>query len=206
MYENIFPLFGNEIKGELCFIDCIDTEYESAESATTEIFDVIKNNKTQIGYSGYLENRSKTLINTYIYKEGRIFHLGIDLFVFAGTNLYAPIDGEVVVSEIEEQDGGYGGFVVLKHNINKVIFYTLYGHLKRNNLPKLNSFLKKGEKFASVGIIEENGKWAPHVHLQVFTEKGFKSDWLRKGYCSLQDLENMYKICPNPFFMVRVAR
>ncbi|MDR0423839.1 MAG: peptidoglycan DD-metalloendopeptidase family protein [Rickettsiales bacterium] len=205
MYEEIFPLFGDEIKGDLHY-NFINKEYTSLESATREIFDEIEADGKEIGYAGYLENRSKSLIQTYIYKESRVIHLGIDLFVPTDTNLYAPLDGEVVISEIEKQDGGYGGFVVMKHNINNVVFYTLYGHLKRDYLPKLNSYLKKGDKFASIGNIEENGRWAPHLHLQVFTEKGFGDEWLRKGYCTVEQVGDMYDICPNPFFLVKVRR
>ena len=135
--------------------------------------------------------------------ENRIYHLGVDVTGPLGTDVYAPLPGEVVQSYYEEGDGNYGALIVLKHNINDCTFYSLYGHLNRSILPKVGTKVNKGEKFAKIGDFNENGNWFHHVHLQVFTEKGYNDGWVSKGYCSGKDLPRISKLCPNPIFLLR---
>jgi murein DD-endopeptidase MepM/ murein hydrolase activator NlpD len=206
--ENVYPIFGNQITGFPHYIDLMSEEVEAnlklpLEEVTAILFDEIKKNKKQWGFSGYFEDRSRSLKNTIIFEQGRVYHLGIDLFAPVGTELYAPLEGQVVVSEYEDGVTNYGGLVVLKHNINNSIFYSLYGHLNKIFLPQIGQNIKRGELFAKIGDTFENGQWIPHLHLQVFTEEGYGGGWLYKGYCKKEDALNIDRYCPNPIFMLR---
>ncbi|GMO56345.1 MAG: hypothetical protein Ta2D_01130 [Rickettsiales bacterium] len=201
--ENIFPVFGDEIVGDPHYINLVETDPLSAEDAKEWRFGEIKKFNKNWGYSGYLENRSRQLTSKIMAAEKRFFHLGIDLHVPTGIKIYAPLDGEVVVSEYEDGVGNYGGLVVLKHIVKSDVFYSVYGHLKKDLLPKLNSNIAKGENFEEIGDMTENGNWAPHLHLQVLTEKGFNEGWVHKGYCSLDNLIDISYYCPNPIFLLK---
>jgi murein DD-endopeptidase MepM/ murein hydrolase activator NlpD len=207
--EDIYPIFKDQVSGLPHYIDFVSSVADNLdltlpiEKSTELLFNEVKKNKKQWGFSGYFEDRSKVLKGTPIYDDGRVYHLGIDLFVSVGTKLHAPLEGRVVVSEYEEGISNYGGLIVLKHDINETTFYSLYGHLNKDFLPKIGQIIKKGEVFGKIGDTNENGYWIPHLHLQVFTEKGYVGGWLSKGYCSKKDVISIDGYCPNPIFMLR---
>ena len=102
--------------------------------------------------------------------ERRTIHLGMDLFVAPGTAVYAPLEG--VVHALANNAGAldYGPVVILRHGTSDgQEFFTLYGHLTRETLRQLRvgQAVARGEKFARVGAMQENGGWPPHVHFQI---------------------------------------
>ncbi|HET7150442.1 MAG TPA: aminotransferase class III-fold pyridoxal phosphate-dependent enzyme, partial [Candidatus Acidoferrum sp.] len=105
--------------------------------------------------------------------ERRTIHLGIDLFVEAGTALRAPLDGVVHVLANNAAPQDYGPLVILRHTTDDdEEFFTLYGHLATKTLAnlKVGQHVTRGEKFARVGEIAENGGWPPHVHFQIILD------------------------------------
>ena len=105
--------------------------------------------------------------------ERRTIHLGMDLFVEAGTPVSAPFDGIVhaVANNLSALD--YGPIVILKHTPEPEIeFFTLYGHLSQESLQELRSgqTIPQGVVFAHVGNAGENGGWTPHLHFQVILD------------------------------------
>jgi 4-aminobutyrate aminotransferase-like enzyme len=50
--------------------------------------------------------------------------------------------------------------------------FTLYGHLTRETLRELHPghAIAKGEVFARVGKLDENGGWPPHLHFQIILD------------------------------------
>ncbi|MDR1498743.1 MAG: peptidoglycan DD-metalloendopeptidase family protein [Rickettsiales bacterium] len=210
--EEIYPLFGDQIKGYPFYIDLVSEaveDYHFEDLKLEELGDILLGELKKVGknwgFSGYLEDRSRVLKNTIIFDQGRIYHIGIDLHVPVGIKLHAPLEGKVVVSEYEDGVTNYGGMIVLKHDINDSVFYSLYGHLNRDTLPKIGNIVKKGEVFGKIGDTYENGSWSPHLHLQVFTEEGYNGGWLRKGYCKPEDMLNISVYCPNPIFLLRYS-
>jgi len=201
--EDIYPLFDNQVTGLPLYINVVGAKPMSAEEAIEWRFGEIKKAGRQWGYSGYLEDNSKQLKSKTVFDGGRFMHLGIDLHVYLGIKLHAPLEGKVVVSEYEEGAGNYGGMTVLEHNVNGSVFYSLYGHLSVKDLPKLGAIIKKGEAFASIGDVHENGNWAYHTHMQVLTEEGYNNGWVHKGFCTVADLTSIYKLCPDPSFLIR---
>jgi 4-aminobutyrate aminotransferase-like enzyme/Ser/Thr protein kinase RdoA (MazF antagonist) len=105
--------------------------------------------------------------------ERRSIHLGIDLFAPAGSDVFAPLNGNVYVSEYRNHDQDYGGVVILRHATpDGDAFYTLYGHLNRASVDgwAIGESVSAGESLGRLGSSDENGGWAPHLHLQVITD------------------------------------
>lgn len=105
--------------------------------------------------------------------ERRTVHLGIDLFVPAGSNVRAPLDGIIHAIADNQAPLDFGPVVILKHSMGETDeFFTLYGHLSRESLRTLSvgKRLAKGEIFAKIGTVQENGGWPPHLHFQIITD------------------------------------
>src|SRR6266581_4067875 len=51
-------------------------------------------------------------------------------------------------------------------------FFTLYGHLSTDSVVNLKAGQRvgRGEEFAWVGTMDENGGWVPHVHFQIILD------------------------------------
>lgn len=103
----------------------------------------------------------------------RTLHLGIDIFMPAGSALYAPLAGTIYGAENNDAALDYGGTLILEHLINDeegaLKFYTLYGHLKPDSLAHhaIGDTVQPAQKIAELGDIHENGNWPPHVHFQI---------------------------------------
>ena len=105
--------------------------------------------------------------------EWRTIHLGLDVFLPAGSQVTTPLEG--VVQSVQNNDGhlDYGPTVILKHSPADVsTFYTLYGHLSNKVLKSLKNgdTIKAGKKIGEIGNENENGGWPPHLHFQVITD------------------------------------
>jgi 4-aminobutyrate aminotransferase-like enzyme/Ser/Thr protein kinase RdoA (MazF antagonist) len=105
--------------------------------------------------------------------EYRTIHLGIDLFAPAGTPVYTPLAGRVVAFADNDAPQDNGPVIVLEHaGENHPTFYTLYGHLSRSSLERLEigTEISRGEWLAAIGVSDANGGWTPHLHFQVITD------------------------------------
>lgn len=138
------------------------------------VHDMLAAQSATVGIGGYLENR-------VIYRRSphfddatapRSLHLGVDVWVPAGTPVAAPLPA--VVHSLADNDnfGDYGPTVILQHELEGVSFFSLYGHLTRADLPGLTvgQALAAGQAFAHVGPYPENGDWPPHLHLQLIAD------------------------------------
>ncbi|MBS3647205.1 aminotransferase class III-fold pyridoxal phosphate-dependent enzyme [Pseudaminobacter sp. 19-2017] len=106
----------------------------------------------------------------FVEGERRIHHLGLDLFMPAGTKLHTPLAAMVKSVEIEEDPLGYGGLVALLHEPEGCPpFVTLWGHLAHEAAARLKpgDRLEAGVLVGEMGTDTENGGWAPHLHLQI---------------------------------------
>jgi 4-aminobutyrate aminotransferase-like enzyme/Ser/Thr protein kinase RdoA (MazF antagonist) len=105
--------------------------------------------------------------------ERRTVHLGIDLFAAPVTPVYAPLEGVVHAVAINTAPLDYGPLVILRHATGDgVEFFTLYGHLARESFDALQvgQRIARGQQFASIGDVHENGGWAPHLHFQIIVD------------------------------------
>jgi 4-aminobutyrate aminotransferase-like enzyme/Ser/Thr protein kinase RdoA (MazF antagonist) len=140
-----------------------------------------------VAVGGYLEDRS--VYTTDLFDTGetgpdglpqkRSVHLGVDLFVPAGTPVHTPLDGVVELLADNAAPLDYGPVVVLRHattptpeHPDGAPFFTLYGHLSRDSLAECTAGqrLRAGDVVARVGDRAENGGWQPHLHLQLLTD------------------------------------
>jgi len=208
---DIQPIFKN-LKGDPLIADM--SENSSLFNAIDvrdqkgfqSLLDEMMKDRYSWGVSSYLENR-KTLLSQcpQMVEEQRFYHLGLDIIVPLDTPLHAPLDSTVKESGYEQGEGNYGGHVLLMHHSPYFeAFYSFYGHLNRDKLPKIGTNIKAGDEFARIGDFHENGNWFFHTHLQIITQKGLDLGYISKGYCSAGDLTQMDKLCPSPLSLFRV--
>lgn len=139
-------------------------------------------------------------------EERRTVHLGIDLFVPAGSKVHAPLDGVVHTIADNRAPLDYGPVVILLHAVDrKRKFFTLYGHLSREAIQKLSvgQRIAKGEAFASIGMIEENGGWPPHLHFQIIDDL-LERDKDFPGVAAASEREIWKGICPDPNLLLGI--
>ncbi|MCU0447394.1 MAG: peptidoglycan DD-metalloendopeptidase family protein [Microscillaceae bacterium] len=165
------------------------------------IFGRMKTQDARVAVGGYGENRAFYAQSSVFQGEmgARSIHLGIDLWMAAGTPVFAPYAAKVHSFKDNAHFGDYGPTIILEHQLENHIFYTLYGHLSRASLNDLyeGKILDKGQKFAEFGEPEVNGGWLPHLHFQVLTDLlGNHGDFI--GVAHWQEQEYYLKICPDP--------
>lgn len=154
---------------------------------------------------GYLEHRNlysdKADFNSTTNPEAaRFIHLGIDIWMPAGTPLCAPLDGYVHSFADNNSQGNYGATIILRHEpLPGLVFHSLYGHLSTGDLAELQvgQRISKGAVFAHIGSPLENGYWAPHLHFQLILDMG---DWQGDypGVASIQMMDYERLNCPDP--------
>jgi len=177
-------------------------------SSQSELSNYIKKQKKLIKknlpFGGYGEKRN--LYQSDLFKSDeqiRNIHLAIDVWVDAGIDIYAPIEG--VVHSIAYNDNGldYGNTLILKHQIGENTFFTLYGHLSSSifDMWNISDPVISGDNLGTIGNISENGGWAPHVHCQIiFDLEGNTADY--PGVCSEVEKEKYLQNCPDPSILI----
>ena len=102
--------------------------------------------------------------------SGEQFISAMDLFAAPGTPIHAPLDGVVHAVAINTAPLDYGPLVILRHTTGEGLeFFTLYGHLAREAFDSLQigQRIARGQQFARIGDVHENGGWVPHLHFQI---------------------------------------
>lgn len=176
---------------------------ENVELFTNYITLQLKSAGATYGIGGYDEHRT-------VYSRSKVFdsannesprrlHLGIDIWGPARTEVFAPIDGEVHSFAFNDQYGDYGATIILKHQIDELCFYSLYGHLSLIDIQtiKKGDHIKAGDLIAHFGEPNENGQWPPHLHFQLmYNLEGNVGDY--PGVCSLENRDHYLRNCPDP--------
>ncbi len=142
----------------------------------------------------YAENRSAMLGDTQIAREGRTYHMGIDIFCADQPDITAPCDGEIIKVGFEEGFGGYGNYLLFQTADNNLL---LFGHLA--NDPHVVGTVRQGSVIARVGDFAngENGGWSRHLHLQCFTQIP-PNNKTPDGYASASKLDEYRLEFPDP--------
>ena len=168
------------------------------------IFDELEASNHQWGIGKYLEER-KTLLRAYpnIIEEKRYYHLGLDIITPFNTPMFSPLDAEVYKTGKETTVGNYGGYIILKHDINGVVFYSFYGHLKTPHVVSTGEIIKVGQKFAHIGEESDSGGWFCHVHLQILTQAAIDAGYMDWGYISPELLPKVETYFPSPYFLFK---
>ncbi len=130
--------------------------------------------------------------------ERRTVHIGLDLFAKADTKIYAPLEGVIESFANNTEILDYGPVIVLRHELDNVTFYTLYGHLSLESLNKQKGQrIKKGEAFATLGTAPLNGDWPPHLHFQILIDNlELATDFPGVAYPNEREL--FKALCPDP--------
>lgn len=167
------------------------TEGFDRESVT----DFINSGSWAVG--GYLEKRMIMYLAPQ-YKNRRNIHMGVDIWAPAGEPVYAAMNGTITYTANHNQEGNYGGTIVLKHTIEGQDLFALYGHLSLKSLEKFKpgKEMQAGDLVGWVGNESENGNWPPHLHYQLSIEDPGKADM--PGVVSQEDLKEARKTYPDP--------
>lgn len=144
----------------------------------------------------YSEDRSDILRGSHIASQGRTFHLAIDIFSRNQEPVFAPCDGEIVVSDCEPGLHNYGNYLILRP-ADTSLPYIFFGHLAGDKREVGN--VRTGEQIARLGSYEniENGGWSVHLHLQLLKELPPQGE-APIGYSSLADLPKNRQLFPDP--------
>ncbi len=133
--------------------------------------------RVQLGLGAWGEKRtvytSAAFESRFISGKRRMHHLGIDLFMPAGTAVHTPLAATVRSVQIEPDPLDYGGLITLLHEPKGCPpFVTLWGHMSHEAVARLKPGqpLAAGEVVGYMGEITENGGWTPHLHFQVSTD------------------------------------
>ena len=87
--------------------------------------------------------------------------------------------------------------VILQHNEEGIVFYTLYGHLSYSSILKLKvgDQLKKGEQIGFIGNSTENGSWSSHLHFQiVLSLLNYENDFPGVAYYNQRQIWNRFAL------------
>lgn len=168
----------------------------------------LTNKNAKVAYGGYQEVRNLYKRSTAFKNEAideRNIHIGLDLWIKAGTSVIAALDGKVHSFQNNTALGDYGPTIILEHCIEDITFYTLYGHLSIASLNGKNEgqIVKKGEQIATLGSPPINGDYAPHLHFQIIKDiEDKKGDY--PGVSSKNDLDFYMENCPDPNFLLKI--
>jgi murein DD-endopeptidase MepM/ murein hydrolase activator NlpD len=195
--ENALPLDFTEANASLRRVDLSDTA-----SFDSFVFQQLHRAGKIYGYGGYLEKRDiyrRSEVFATAQEDFRNIHLGIDIWTEAGSPIFAPLDGKVHSFQDNEGFGNYGPTIILEHQVEGQLFYSLYGHLRQEDFQSLEvgQFLRAGEAFCRVGPYPENGDWPPHLHFQLIWDLGEHwGDY--PGVAAEKDLAYYQHNCPDP--------
>jgi len=154
-------------------------EVADVEQFTHHLFERMQAANSQVGIGRY--NEARPIYTSDIFRsegsdgpEWRTVHLGLDVFVEAGTPVLAPLDGVVHSFRNNSSHLDYGPTIILQHTVaeQQLTFFTLYGHLSADSLADLyeGKPIARGTTFARIGDASINGGWPPHLHFQIITD------------------------------------
>lgn len=203
-----FPLPGKFKSKDIAWIDLSkDNEFLSnlktldTETLGDFVNGQIENQKSKIGIGGYGEHR--TVYQKFKHfgeqKNAREIHLGVDIWAPHKTAVVAPLPGRVHGMANNDNKGDYGPTIILEHLVGNTCFYTLYGHLSKKSLQKVEvgDIVERGTRIGSLGKASENGGWPPHLHFQIVLDLE-KNEGDYPGVCTKKDAPNYLKNCPDP--------
>ena len=146
---------------------------------TSNVFRRMKAANCEVGIGRY--NEARPIYTSELYRlegnngpEWRTIHVGLDIFMEAGSPVFAPLDGIVHSFRNNTAHQDYGPTIILQHTVanDQLTFFTLYGHLSTDSLDDLykGKHIAQGTLFARIGDASINGGWPPHLHFQIITD------------------------------------
>jgi len=215
--DQIAPMFDFDLNSDKTVLsDCSINNKDlnaldlgNVEAYSNYASNYLAENKAIAGVGGYVEERiiyqSRPMFQAE--EEPRNIHLGIDVSAAAETILMAPLDSKIHSFANNDNFGDYGPTIILEHELDGEIFYTLYGHLSKASLigKAVGQIILKGTEFAALGNSNENGHWPPHLHFQLMTDmQEMQGDF--PGVCRKSELEKYKQLCPNPNYILWIDK
>ena len=193
---------------ELGGLDVLD----EVERFTAHVFGKIRAAGATVGIGRYNEARPLYTSAAFQPKQGESFdprtvHVGLDLFVEAGTPLRTPLKGIVHSFQVNDAPLDYGPTIILEHATDEGDrFWTLYGHLSSRSLEGLSvgKVFYQGDVVATVGDYPVNGNWPPHVHFQIILDMLDKEGDF-PGVVPPSERSLWLGLCPDPSRVAGVA-
>lgn len=202
-------------------------ELTSADIADTQKFSdfitkKLEREHAKFGIGGYKEDRVlyrrsglfDSMVSNVSPKKGnsavangRSIHLGIDIWGAAGTAVFAPVGGMVHSFAFNDNFGDYGATIILQHQLDTIVFHTLYGHVSLEDIAQLHQgkYINRGELMAHFGKPAENGWWPSHLHFQVIGDLNLNEGDF-PGVCSKAESERYLQNCPNPDMILNMMQ
>ena len=192
-----------------------DPNASETQNLSEAVFRKLKEANASVGIGRY--NEPRLLYTSPLFgpsenptDERRTVHLGMDLFAAPGTPIHAPLDGVVHAVAINTAPLDYGPLVILRHITGDgTEFFTLYGHLARGAFDALQAGqrIARGQLFAAIGDVHENGGWAPHLHFQVIVDLlDHRSDFPGVALASQREVWTSLSPDPNLLLGVPIER
>lgn len=189
--------------------ELVEFKPENATDFEQFISGYLERNNAEVAFGGYIEGRTLYQRST-IFKNDSIpernIHIGLDLWTKVDTSVLAPLDGKVHSFKNNIGLGDYGPTIILEHEVENEIFYTLYGHLSLESIENLSvgTFFSKGQKIGTLGNSAVNGDYAPHVHFQIIKNiESYFGDY--PGVCNTNDLNFYIENCPDPNLLLKIT-
>ena len=159
---------------------------------------------------GYGENRKLYAMSPVFSaandgSEARTLHLGVDLWLAAGSSVHAVLPGLVHSCQDNAAFGDYGPTLILQHTLGGHVFYTLYGHLARESMAAspVGREVQAGDVLGWLGAPEVNVGWPPHLHFQIITDLlDYIGDY--PGVCRPSEAAQWLARCPDPNLLLRL--
>jgi len=180
---------------------------EDVGTFTRHIFGTMDRAGAKVGVGRYGEARPLYTAPGFLpgpgeHFETRTVHLGVDLFVDAGTPIRAPLAGTIHSFQCNDLPLDYGPTIIIEHrldNEDEDTVWTLYGHLSDSSIEGLTvgDTVERGQVIGTVGRYPGNGNWPPHLHFQLMLDMlGGAGDF--PGVCKPSERELWLGLCPDP--------
>jgi len=153
--------------------------------------------EVKYGIGRYNEKRPN-MYTTDLYADGRDIHMGLDIVAPTGDPVFPFFPGEIFLAGYNPAPGDYGNVIVTCHQLGNHRLWALYGHLNAASIQekKPGQALKIGEALGWLGETEENGGWAPHLHLQLSLQEPQTHDM--PGVVNKSGLQAALETYPDP--------
>ncbi|HAS44968.1 MAG TPA: peptidase M23 [Microscillaceae bacterium] len=184
-----------------------DIDFSTVAKMDEYVLGKMSEAQVKVAAGGYNEERAVYKRGTNFDIEGgsRSIHLGIDVWMEAGTPVFAPLEGKIHSFQNNDNFADYGPTVILEHVLDGLTFYSLYGHMSLESLQhkQEGQIVAKGEQIADFGVAEVNGHWTPHLHFQLMTDMlGKKGDFI--GVANKAERAYYLEICPDPNLILNI--
>jgi murein DD-endopeptidase MepM/ murein hydrolase activator NlpD len=197
--QDLMPLDLSDPSDLLNGIDIKDTR-----KFHNYLFDEVLRGKAGIG--GFFENRAIYRRSThYDGEEARSLHLGLDIWMPAGTPLHSPLEGTLHSLQDNRGFGNYGPTIITEHQLEGQTFFLLYGHLDGDSLKlgQPGGQIEQGQLIGRIGDFPENGDWPPHLHWQMMTDMlGNRGDF--PGVAAPSERDYYLQFCVNPEYILKL--